>query len=56
MMRRQDLTLAPLAPGEQVVVRMQFPANIASRTYFFSAALARSDTQKHDVRFDAIMV
>jgi hypothetical protein len=35
---------------------MRFRANIASGTYFFSAALARYDTLKHDVRFDAIMV
>jgi lipopolysaccharide transport system ATP-binding protein len=56
MMRCQDLTIAPLAPGEEAVVRMRFRANIASGTYFFSAALARYDTLKHDVRFDAIMV
>ena len=56
MMRCQDLTIAPLAPGEEAVVRMRFRANIASGIYFFSAALARCDTLKHDVRFDAIMV
>jgi lipopolysaccharide transport system ATP-binding protein len=56
MIRCQDLTIAPMAPGEEVVVRMRFRANIASGTYFFSAALARYDTLKHDVRFDAIMV
>jgi lipopolysaccharide transport system ATP-binding protein len=55
-MRCQDLTIAPLAPGEEAIVRMRLRANMAAGTYFFTAALARKDSTKHDVRFDAIMV
>jgi lipopolysaccharide transport system ATP-binding protein len=55
-MRCQDLTIAPLAPREEAIVRMHMRANMAAGTYFFTAALARKDTTKHDVRFDAIMV
>jgi lipopolysaccharide transport system ATP-binding protein len=55
-MRCQNLTIAPLAPGEEAVVHMRLRANMAAGMYFFTAALARHDTTKHDVRFDAIMV
>ena len=55
MMRCQDLTIAPLMPGEEAIVRMRFRANMAAGTYFFSATVARCDGTKHDVRFDAIM-
>jgi hypothetical protein len=56
MMRCQDLTIAPLAPGEQAVVRMRLRANMAAGTYFFTATVARCDGTKHDVRFDSIMI
>ena len=54
--RCQNMTIAPLAPGEEVTVRMKLRANMAPGTYFFTAALARHDAMKHDVRFDALMV
>ncbi len=54
--RCQNLTIAPLMPGEEAIVRMRLRANLASGTYFFTAALARHDSLKHDVRFDALML
>lgn len=48
--------VAPLAPGAEVTVRVGLRANLAAGDYFFTAALARSDGTKHDIRFDALMV
>jgi ABC-type polysaccharide/polyol phosphate transport system ATPase subunit len=52
----QDLRIAPLAPGEEVVVYMQFRANMAPGSYFLTATVARTDGTKHDVRFDSLMI
>jgi homopolymeric O-antigen transport system ATP-binding protein len=54
--RCQNLSIAPLQPGEEAIVRMRLRANMAAGTYFFTASLARSDGTKHDVRFDSVMV
>ena len=54
--RCQNLTIAPLAPGQEIVVRMRFRANMAAGTYFLTAAVARPDGRKHDMRFDCIML
>ncbi len=48
--------VAPLEPGAEVTVRVGLRANLAAGEYFFTAALARSDGTKHDIRFDALMV
>ena len=56
MTRCQDLSIAPLAPGEEAIVRMRLRANMAAGTYFFTATVARCDGTKHDVRFDAVMI
>lgn len=52
----QDLRIAPLAPGEEVIVYMQFRANMAPGNYFLTATVARTDGTKHDVRFDSLMI
>ena len=52
----QNLTLAPLAPGEEAVVRMRLRANMAAGTFFLTPVVARPDGTKHDVRFDAVMI
>jgi len=52
----QDLRIAPLAAGEEVIVYMDFRANLAAGTYFLTATAARPDGTKHDVRFDSIMI
>ncbi len=48
--------IPPLELGERVTARMNFRANLAAGTYFLTAALARADALKHDMRFDALMV
>ncbi len=48
--------VSPLEPGAEVTVRVGLRANLASGEYFFTAALARGDGTKHDIRFDALMV
>jgi lipopolysaccharide transport system ATP-binding protein len=46
--------LPPFAPGEVRVARVSFRANMAPGRYFLTAALARPDRTKEDVRFDAL--
>jgi hypothetical protein len=48
--------IAPLGPNAELMVRVGLRANLAAGEYFFTAALARGDGTKHDVRFDALMV
>jgi lipopolysaccharide transport system ATP-binding protein len=55
-LRCQNLSIAPLAPGEEAIVRMRLRANIAAGYYFLTATVARPDGTKHDVRFDALMI
>jgi lipopolysaccharide transport system ATP-binding protein len=47
--------IAPMVPNEELMVRVGLRANLAAGEYFFTAALARGDGTKHDVRFDALM-
>jgi len=46
----------PLAPGDEIIVRVQLRLNLAAGTYFFTAAIALADEHKLDMRFDALMV
>jgi lipopolysaccharide transport system ATP-binding protein len=55
-MRCQNLTIEPLAPGEEAIVRMRLRANMAAGTYFLTAGVARPDGTKHDMRFDSVMI
>ena len=43
-----------LAAGERRVHRLRFRCALAGGTYFLTAALAREDSTKEDVRFDAL--
>jgi lipopolysaccharide transport system ATP-binding protein len=40
--------------GERLHVRIPFVANLGHGTYFATAAIANSDSVKHDTRFDAL--
>lgn len=51
--------LAPrpgLAAGERRVHRLRFRCTLAGGTYFLTAALARDDGTKEDIRFDAVEI
>jgi lipopolysaccharide transport system ATP-binding protein len=45
-----------LAAGERRVHRLRFRCTLAGGTYFLTAALAREDGIKEDVRFDAVEI
>ena len=48
--------LAPLKAGEQTTCDIGFRANIPGGVYFVTVALARWDTLKHDMWFDALEI
>jgi lipopolysaccharide transport system ATP-binding protein len=43
-----------LQSGETRTINLRFKANLNAGTYFLTAAVARSDTSKEDVRFDVL--
>lgn len=51
---QDPLVLPVLHRGSRMTVRAGIRANLAAGTYFLTAAVARYDGTKHDIRFDAV--